>query len=428
MSFILPLLCPGPLPAAGPLSGPAASALAEMAADVPAPPAPAAASVPREWTVMVYVNGKNNLETFALDDVNEMERVGSSDSVNVVAELGRMNGYSNEEGDWKGVRRYYITKDTASYEIGSPVVQDLGKRDMGDWRELAGFTRWAKANYPAKRYMLIVWNHGSGWRIPEPPAAGRGISYDDETHNHITTPQLSLALREAGGVDVYASDACLMQMVEVAYEIKDSAAYIVGSEETEPAAGYPYDTLLRPLAASPGMGPEELSRLTVDAYSDYYKRKKAASTCSALKASAVEGLRGRVDEFAQAMMLVGDKDIFHSARKVALSYAFESNIDLYDLAELVGSMTRDPVVAGKAAALRAYISGELVLYNRYNLPQESGDDNPPWKSGARDGARGYDKSHGIAIYAPEGEYNADYDALAWAMASRWKKFIGWYNR
>lgn len=34
-------------------------------AAVAAPPA-------REWTVMVYVNGKNDLETFALTDVNEM--------------------------------------------------------------------------------------------------------------------------------------------------------------------------------------------------------------------------------------------------------------------------------------------------------------------------------------------------------------------
>ena len=47
-----------------------------------------------------------------------------------------------------------------------------------------------------------------------------------------------------GKVDVLAFDACLMQMAEVAYEVKDLADYVVGSEETEPGPGYPYDPFL----------------------------------------------------------------------------------------------------------------------------------------------------------------------------------------
>jgi len=44
----------------------------------------------KEWTIMVFVNGKNNLETYALKDMNEMEMIGSSDKVNVVVQIGRM--------------------------------------------------------------------------------------------------------------------------------------------------------------------------------------------------------------------------------------------------------------------------------------------------------------------------------------------------
>jgi len=47
----------------------------------------------KEWTVMVYLNAKNNLERFGIKDVNEMEMVGSSDKVNIVVEFGRMEGY-----------------------------------------------------------------------------------------------------------------------------------------------------------------------------------------------------------------------------------------------------------------------------------------------------------------------------------------------
>jgi len=65
----------------------------------------------KEWTVMVFVNAKNNLESYGLKDVNEMEMVGSTDKVNIIAELGRISGYSSEDGDWTGCRRLYVTKD-----------------------------------------------------------------------------------------------------------------------------------------------------------------------------------------------------------------------------------------------------------------------------------------------------------------------------
>ena len=192
----------------------------------------------KEWTVMVYVNSKNNLEQYGLLDVNEMEMVGSTDKVNVVAELGRINGYDSSDGNWIGSRRYLVKKDANMNKIVSPVLKDLGKVDMGDYKHLIEFVNWAKAAYPAKKFMLIVWNHGSGWDKNGRPRISKGISYDDETDNHITTPQLGMALKAIGKIDVYGSDACLMQMPEVVYEIKDYVTYVVGSEETEPGDGY----------------------------------------------------------------------------------------------------------------------------------------------------------------------------------------------
>ncbi len=51
-----------------------------------------------EWLVMVYMAGENNLEPFALDDVNEMERVGSTDQVQVVVLLDRPEKHFTEPG------------------------------------------------------------------------------------------------------------------------------------------------------------------------------------------------------------------------------------------------------------------------------------------------------------------------------------------
>ena len=408
-------------------------------------PRPAAKPALKEWTIMVFINGKNNLEQYALKDMNEMEMIGSTDKINVVTETGRIAGYDSSEGDWKGVRRYYIKKDTDTYKLSSQIVGDLGKLDMGDYKNLAAFGKWAKAKYPAKKYMLVVWNHGSGWlKSVDLSPLNKGISYDDESGNHISTPQLGLALREMGKVDVYGSDACLMQMPEVDYELKDHADYIVGSEETEPGDGYTYDLFLGPVAANPEMGPAELAKTAVDAYSDHYQSVNGASTQSFIKTAALPGLKEKVDAWTAAVMAAGLQKEVNAARGSAMSYSIYDNKDLYNFVRLVSESAADAAVKEKSAALLDFIKNDLVLHNRTNnKPSSPGGggwdgydgydqyDTPPFRGPKNSRASDYSESHGIAVYLP-GSLLADssvgegYSDLAWAAASSWDEFIAWY--
>ncbi|HNW44718.1 MAG TPA: hypothetical protein PKI19_09455, partial [Elusimicrobiales bacterium] len=56
--------------------------------NIPAVPAPEKAygKADKEWTIMVFINGKNNLMPYALKDMNEMEKIGSTDKIHVVTE------------------------------------------------------------------------------------------------------------------------------------------------------------------------------------------------------------------------------------------------------------------------------------------------------------------------------------------------------
>ena len=382
--------------------------LSKIEFTLPVPAAPEMEKVKpgkaKEWTIMVFVNGKNNLEGYALKDLNEMEMIGSSDQVNVVAEVGRIAGYDSSDGDWKTARRYLVKKDTNINKITSPVVQELAKVDMGDYNHLVDFANWAKTNYPAKKYMLIVWNHGAGW-IKSAELGNKGISYDDQTGNHITTPQLGMALKAIGKVDVYGSDACLMQMPEVDYEIKDYADYIVGSEETEPGDGYTYNLMLGPLVAKPTMGGEELGKLAVDAYADHYGTED--HTQSLVKSSALAGFIPLVNDFVAAAMASGEKALVKTALGGAQSYAYAENKDLSHFLTLYLASTKDADVKATAKTLQNYLLNTLVLHNRVNS--------------------NYSDSKGLAIYMP-GSTNSAYSELAWAKASQWDEFIGWYNK
>ncbi len=380
-------------------------------------PAPAAekAKADKEWTIMVFVNGKNNLEEFALKDMNEMEMVGSTDKLNIVTEIGRIAGYDSSDGDWKTVRRYLVQKDADTSKVTSPVVAEFPKVDMGDYKSVIDFAKWAKTAYPAKKYMLIIWNHGAGW-IKGPVRVNKGISYDDETGNHITTPQLGVILKEIGGVDVYGSDACLMQMAEVDYEIKDYAKYIVGSEETEPGDGYTYNDFLGPVAAKPAMGPAELAKVAVDAYADHYKAQNEGATQSYVRASALAGFLDASNAFVSALMASGEKDLAKKAMGAAQSYAYPENKDLYHFVQLVLAETQNADVKKAGQALQAFISDKLVAHNRTSNGQGGGWWSPP---------SNYDNSHGIAVYLPGGAAPAEYAGLAWAKASNWDDLIAW---
>ena len=374
----------------------------------------------KETTIMVFINAKNDLERFGLKDMNEMEMIGSSDKINVVVQIGRMAGHDASEGDWTGVRRYLIKKDTDTARVTSPIVEDLGSLDMGDFRNLSAFGKWAKEKYPAKKYMMIVWNHGDGWLKNKPAAAtdNKGISYDEETGNHLTTPELAAALRDMGGVDVYGSDACLMQMAEVIYEIKDSVKFIVGSEETEPGDGYTYNLFLGPIVANPGMSAEQIAKVAVDGYSDHYQSINQGSTQSYIRTSEIAGFTQKVNAFAAAVMAAGDKAGARSARSAAMKYAISDNKDLFDFARLVAAGSQDQAVKTAAAELMANITGRLVGHNRTN--------NQPafyWYP-----AVDYSPSKGIAAYFPSGAFAAGYNELQWASASQWDEFAAWMNQ
>jgi len=379
---------------------------------------PEAAKAPAEWTIMVFGNGKNDLEPFLMKDLNEMEKIGSTDKVNIIVEAGRIAGYDSSDGDWKGVRRYRMTKDSDTNKVSSKVLADLGQVDMGAYQSVIDFAKWAKTTYPAKKYMLIYWNHGSGWTKHGEPRITKGISYDEQSGNHINTPQMGLIMKALGKTDVVGTDACLMQMAEVDYEIKDSVDYIVASEETEPGDGYTYDLFLGPVVKNPAMSAMELGKAAVNGYANHYDGIDQGYTQSLVKASAVGGLVQLTDAFGAAVMAAGEKQLAKTSRNAAINFAMDENRDLYDFTRRVVEGSQNADVKAKGQALMTYITGTLVIHNRTR------DD----KGGYWSGPKAYTLAKGIAAYFPKAALGAGYADLQWANVSKWDEFTLWLNQ
>jgi hypothetical protein len=191
----------------------------------------------RQWTLLIYLNADNNLETDGVDDVNEMEQVGSTEEVAIVVLMDRIRGTYPDDvsnGNWTDTRRFVVQKDDDTERMTSSEpasgAEILGEFDMGDPGTLKEFIEWGLANYPAEHYLLDIWNHGAGWRSRTQVAeATRGVSFDDTDGTSIETVELPFALNVNPLIDVTAFDSSLMQMMEVAYEIRNRTDLVVGS-------------------------------------------------------------------------------------------------------------------------------------------------------------------------------------------------------
>lgn len=258
-----------------------------------------------DWTFLVFINGNNNLDTYGKADINEMEKVGSTDRVNVVVQWASYQRRTTQ--------RMRIEKDPAnSVQVISPVLQEMPRVDMGDWRNLLEFVQWGVTRFPAKKYFVAVWNHGSGWRLSQ-KALSQGIgvmdiSHDDFSGNAITTVELgrvldSVAKSLGRKIDIYGSDACLMGMAEVASQMEESVHYFVGSQDLEPGDGWPYDQFLAKWNEVHHATPEQVSKILVDEFLKSYQNGSQGRSEVTLSAYHLD----QMSTFYQAVSELGNE-------------------------------------------------------------------------------------------------------------------------
>jgi hypothetical protein len=233
--------------------------------------------------------------------------------------------------------------------------------------------------YPAEKYIVVLWNHGSGFRfrgdgrylvspraetsrvgIRRPlfnkspllgglPDAAKNILSDDMTRISVDMIELGNALRDSGFVepnkiDILGFDACLMNMLEVAYEMSNFAKFIVGSEELEPGKGWPYTLDVELLNKTQSESADELVPKLVKNYGDFYNQESERDqwpiTQSAIDLSQVKDLAASIGNFGTALAATLPdtmpklSDIREQVQYYAASVDYDDYCDLVDFADL----------------------------------------------------------------------------------------------
>ena len=371
-----------------------------------------------DWTIMIYMQARSNLASFASQNMQEIASVGVNKKNNIVIQW--------EQPDQPGISRYQLKGNKIFEAFSDP--QATNNFSPGD--RLCDFVKWSTKNYRSKHYALILWNHGLGaldpvWgrsdfarmisyhtnegeetRIningavhsstlplapsydelitstftrPEAEQAHRGILFDFQNRVYMTHSELANALEKISPylpnhkLDILGFDACYMAMTEVAYLVKDYARIMVGSQEVELARGWYYKNFLTQLK-NKSLSPEELARAIVDAHGRLYQGKTHLYSLSALHLEHASDLKENLDTLVESLekgiSSHGNKlkKVISKARKHSLEFSMPTFIDLHSFySELLGGLNTSNF--SKNAAQKSTVRRKQIPAHLQKRPQ-----------------------------------------------------------
>lgn len=216
-------------------------------------------------TVLAYLAADNSLSGLALKDLVEMKEgmalIGDSNANLLV--------YIDVKGGSSSPRLIELKNENGT--VTETVVKTYESRNsvgVAETQEVFADV-FSNSKYQAESYGLVYWSHGDGW-LPYPLSAGtRWVGQDTGNgDNRMNISEFVEILATAPSFDFILFDACLMQSVEVAYELRDYTNYCIGSPTEIPGPGASYDKVVPAMFSS-----EDVAVNIAKAYYEPYAAK-----------------------------------------------------------------------------------------------------------------------------------------------------------
>lgn len=182
-------------------------------------------------TVIVYISANNSLASNAFANINQMEEGFTGID-------GKLIVYAKIFGQQPCI--YEISHHTGP-DIVSRKARVYNDHDASDPAVMKMVMNDIKSLYPAKTYGAIVWSHATNWLPKDAAIALR--SFGDDQGAKMDVQDLKTALPD--NLEYLIFDACSMASVEVAYELKDKADYIMASPTEVLSVGMPYQLIAK---------------------------------------------------------------------------------------------------------------------------------------------------------------------------------------
>ena len=316
---------------------------------------------------MVFIAGDNDLDTFGTTDIEEMMSVhDTGDKLTILVQqdqsvlardpstkryvirhgekvetiyLGETN--TGDEStlrafiEW-GLERHPAernivilwnhgggTRDEAyaQYSNNQTTIENIGRVRLAPSRAIGKSTvRAINANptlgnqasfFPQKlrlkriNALMEQYQHSRGEAVkPLLEVESKSILFDDESKDFLDNLELKRVFEGLEKkVDIIGFDACLMGMMEVAYQLKDHAEIVVGSEELEPGKGWDYEAIVKYLVAYPTASNEEISKEMIRSFIASYENQTSLKvTLASIRTSKLADVASLMNHFAHTIL------------------------------------------------------------------------------------------------------------------------------
>ncbi|MDO9391940.1 MAG: clostripain-related cysteine peptidase [bacterium] len=350
-----------------------------------------------QWTMMFYMAADNDLSGQAQIDIKELQKISGQPGVDIIVQIDSPSG----------AFRYKVLPQ------GTSILASLGQSNSGSPDALADFGSWAVKTYPAQKYLLALWDHGSGWS-----KYSKYVGYDQHLNDYLNVAggELRSAVAEissAAGqpLEIIVFDACLMQMAEVLMELEGMCRYAVGSEAPFPVEGMPYDQAWKKID---GNTPAESLVVRLVNSCSVYDNLGYQVTCSAVDIKRLSAASQNLKSLAGPLKrlpvsaFISSSAIPDSAVPDSVSCFFSwYSYDLSTMLDFIGNRIPDPEKTLVLDASRQFKNSVLIQ-------SISGND--------------YQNASGVAAWYPKGKNNFEsgiesYNNLKWTGLSGWDKIL-----
>lgn len=329
-------------------------------------------------SVLVFMAADNNLYTQAISDLREMQQVGSSESMDVVVEIDRRKAFqfeiSGSSGETMGSERLYIENGQ------SRTLAQLGETNTGDPEVLRAFLCWGFSQFPSQHRVLVIWNHGGGIRdtdvyarfatpmkrplfgSPQQGMDVRWVCSDDTSRDFLDADELGKGLDCGYPLDILCFDACLMAMLEVAYQVRHSAAIMLGAQEVEPATGWAYSAVLSEISSGGEGDPVILSKKLVALHKDAYTLARQRTTLSGVLTDGLPALVNAIDCLAALLVERYAETELYLSRVLRKVQRFRDGdyVDIVHFSELCAEMIGDNDIRATARMVVSKAKEQII--------------------------------------------------------------------
>lgn len=218
-------------------------------------------------TILVYMAADNNLSTYVHDNLDGMRQAMDGDissGYNLVAFVDRVGAHSAlvniTDGRIDTLKVWSQNLQSSSPDVLSMVINTVIE------------------SFPAESYGLIFWGHGSGWipyqvhsrvdpqrlrsagktqtiemlqiqpdtLVPFVDTRASCVDTGNGKYEWMNTSQIAEAIPDSL-FDFILFDQCFMSGVEIAYDLRTKANWMIGSAVEILAYGYPYASVMQSL-------------------------------------------------------------------------------------------------------------------------------------------------------------------------------------